>query len=60
MFLKVGKPRPIFVCSLQSQFYTTVGFNGIRTRIIGVEGRHAEHLSTALNVTFNKSLRPDV
>ena len=51
MLLKMGQPRPIF-CSLlffTNSNYTenTVGVSGIRTRIIGVEGEHADHhLST--------------
>ena len=44
-FLKVGQPRPLFVYfrSFQTQFYRkTVGFS----RIVGVEGEHADHLTT--------------
>ena len=33
--------------SFQTQFYRkTVGFSGIQTRIVGVEGEHADHLTT--------------
>ena len=49
LFYKVGQPLPLFVyfCSLQTQYYRkTVGFSGIRTRIVGVEGEHTNHLIT--------------
>ena len=44
------QPRPLFVYfrSFQTQFVKekTVGFWGIRTRIVGVEGEHADNLTT--------------
>ena len=46
----MGQPRPLFVYfrSFQTQFLQekTVGFSGTRTRIIGVEGEHTDHLTT--------------
>ena len=45
-FLKLGQPRPLFVYfrSFQQQFYRKiVDFSGNRTRIVGVEGEHADH-----------------
>ena len=49
IFFKVGQPRPLFVYfrSFQTQYYRkTIGFSRIRTRIVGVEGEHADHLTT--------------
>ena len=47
-FYKMGPPRPLFVyfCSFQTQILQkkTLGFSRIRTRIVGVEGEHADHL----------------
>ena len=47
---KMGHARPILVylCSFQTQILqkNTVGFGGIQIRIIGVEGEHADHLTT--------------
>ena len=44
----MGPPRPLFVyfCSFQTQILQkkTLGFSRIRTRIVGVEGEHADHL----------------
>ena len=46
----MGQLRPLFVYfrSFQTQMFTEkmVGFSGIRTRIVGVEGEHAYHLTT--------------
>ena len=45
----MGQPRPLFVYfrSFQQQFYRKiVDHSGIRTRIVGVEGEHADHLTT--------------
>ena len=45
-FKKLGQPRPLFVYfrSFQQQFYRKiVDFSGNRTRIVGVEGEHADH-----------------
>ena len=45
----MGQPRPLFV--LFSFFSITilqkiVDLSGIRTRIVGVEGQHVDHLTT--------------
>ena len=49
-FERMGQPRPLFLyfCSFQTQILQkkTVGFSGIRTRIVGVEYEHADHLTT--------------
>ena len=45
----MGQPRPLFVYfrSFQKQFYRKiVDLSGIRTRIVRVEGEHADHLTT--------------
>ena len=46
----MGQPRPLFcLFSLFSNTnFTekTVGVNGIRTRIVGIEGEHTDHLTT--------------
>ena len=45
----MGQPRPLLVYfrSFQQQFYRKiVDLSGIRTRIVGVEGEHADHLTT--------------
>ena len=50
-FFKMGHSRPLFVYfhSFQTQYYRkTLGFSGIRTRIVGVEGEHADHLTTTM------------
>ena len=36
----------IFVLFKHNLYRKTVGVSGIRTRIIGVEGEHADHLTT--------------
>ena len=46
---QIGHPRPlfvIFVFSPKKYRIKTLYFNGIRTRIDGVEGEHADHLTT--------------
>ena len=48
-FSKVGQPRPLFC--LFSHFSNTIlqkncRLSGIGTRIVGVEGEHADHLTT--------------
>ena len=46
---KIGQPWPHFVFSFFSNTNFTekiVGFSGFRTRIVGVEGEHADHLTT--------------
>ena len=47
---KWANPGLVFVYfrSFQTQNFTekTVGFSGIRTRIVGVEGQHSDHLTT--------------
>ena len=46
----MGQPRPLFVYfrSFQTQILQkkTVGVSGIRTRIVWVAGKHADHLTT--------------
>ena len=46
----MGQPRPLFFIFVlfKHQFYRkkTVGFSGIQTLIVGVEGEHADHLTT--------------
>ena len=42
----MGQPRPLFVYfrSFHQQFYRKiVDFSGNQTRIVGVEGEHADH-----------------
>ena len=49
LFLKMGQPGLFFYFrSFQTQILQkkTVGFSGIRTRIVGLEGDHADHLTT--------------
>ena len=36
----------IFVLFKHNLYRKTVGISGIRTRIVGVEGEHADHLTT--------------
>ena len=36
----------IFVLFKHNIIEKTLGFSGIRTRIVGVEGKHADHLTT--------------
>ena len=50
-FFKMGHPRPLFVYfrSFQTIYrIKTVDFSGIRTRIIGIEGEHADHLTSTI------------
>ena len=43
----MGQPRPLFfIFSNTNLTEKTVGISGIRTRIVGVEGEHADHLTT--------------
>ena len=44
----------IFVLFKHNLYRKTVGVSGIRTRIVGVEGEHADHLTTttALQLSF--------
>ena len=45
----MGQPRPLFVYFriFQTQYYRKiVDFSWFRTRIVGVEGKHADHLTT--------------
>ena len=49
----MGHPRPLFdyFRSFQTIYrINTVGFSGIRTRIVGVEGEHADHLTTTTDI----------
>ena len=51
----MGRSRPLFVYfrSFQTIYrIKTVGFSGIRTRIVGVEGEHADHLNTTTAQIF--------
>ena len=44
---KVGQPQPIFLFFSKNNLQKkTVYFSGIRTQIVGVEGEHADHLTT--------------
>ena len=48
-FLQMDQSRPLFVnfCSFQHQFHIKiVDYRGIQTRIVGVEGEFADHLTT--------------
>ena len=54
---KVAQPRPLF-CSFLFFSNTilqkkTVGFSGIRTRIVGVEGQQTDHMTTTTALLFN-------
>ena len=47
----------IFVLFKHKFYRKTVGVSGIRTRIVGVEGKHADHLTTTTaQVVFNVGL----
>ena len=51
----MGQPRPLFVYfrAFQQQFYRKiVDLSGIRTWIVGVEGEHADHLTTTTAQKF--------
>ena len=42
----LNRPAPAFLVLFELKLYCkTVGFSGIRTRIVGVEGEHADHLT---------------
>ena len=46
---KVGQPRPLFVYFRSFKhniIEKALGFSEIQTRIVGVEGEHADHLTT--------------
>ena len=45
-FIKMGQPRPLFVLFEHNFYRNTVGFSGIRTRFVGVEGEYADPLTT--------------
>ena len=54
-------PTPVSLCLFSSFSNTnftekTVGFSGIRTRIVGVEGKHADHLTTTMAQNYQKKL----
>ena len=59
---KTGQPGLfLFFRSFQIQFYRKiVDFSGIRTQIVGIEGEHADHLTTTtahgLNVMTSLSI----
>ena len=52
----------IFVLFKLKLYRKTVGFNGIRTRIVGVEGKHPDHLTTttALHAKCQRIIRLSV
>ena len=56
LFQKIGQPRPLFRLFLffSDTNFTgkTVGVSGIQTRIVGVEGEHADHLTTTTFLIF--------
>ena len=58
--LKMSQPQPLFCLLLffSNTNFTekTVGVSGTRTRIVGVEGEHAEHLTTATTAPSPYSL----
>ena len=64
-FYKMGQPRPLFVYfrSFQTQIVQkkNVVFSGIRTQIVGVEGKHVDHLTTTTTarLMFFKYLLPE-
>ena len=42
----LNRPTPAFLVLFELKLYwKTVGFSGIRTRIVGVEGEHADYLT---------------
>ena len=56
----MGQLRPLFAYfrSFQIQFYRKIVYvSGIRTRIIGVECEHADHLTTALTYLLYGSIQ---
>ena len=59
-----GQPQPPFVnfCSFQTQILQEkpVGFSGIRTRIVIVEGKHTDHLTRANLMIVNYNFGPNV
>ena len=56
----MAQPRPLFVYfrSFQIQFYRKiVDSSRIRTQIVGVEGEHADHLTTTTTVLIKQMLK---
>ena len=48
LVLKMDQPRPLFGVSFSLKHIFTeknVSFSGIRTRIVGLKGEHADHLT---------------
>ena len=43
----MGQPRPLFCLFSFFSNTNTVDVSGIQTRIVGVEGEHADHLTTS-------------
>ena len=59
-FKKMGQPRPllfIFVLFNNNFMRKFIDLSGIRTRIVGVEGEHADHLTTTTAQTFTNTLK---
>ena len=52
----MGQSRPIFVyfSSFQQLYRKNVDFSGIRTRIVGMNGQHSDHLITTAAQHFVK------
>ena len=52
----MGQPRALFVyfLSLQQFYRKIVDFSGIRTQIIGVEGKHADHLTITMAIVYQQ------
>ena len=51
----MGHPRPLFVY-FRSFRIENVDFSGIRTRIVGIEGEHADHFAVNTALPFELSL----
>ena len=64
LYLVFSSNLPAFLAFLfifvlfQRNFYSkNVGFSGSRTRIVGVQGEHADHLSTTTICTYFATLK---
>ena len=54
LVLKMDQPRPLFGVSFSLKHIFTeknVSFSGIRTRIVGLQGKHAYHYTTTTTTT---------
>ena len=63
IFFKVDQPRPFCLfsfCFKHNFTEKTVGFSEIQTQIVGVEGQHADHLTTTTAPEFIKFSHMDV